>query len=182
MTLHYSKVILAGAAMALVAGQAFAQQSTNRVSVKTDWSVFVEREATGSGGFAGCWGVTAPKNTVNTRDGATVSVRRGDIRLMVFYTLQDQGAGQVTFTGGYPFAPGSTAELNVDGTQYEMSTDGELAWPTTPGQEPAIIAAMKRGAEAVITARSSRGTITRDTFSLSGFTAAADEAKRQCAS
>jgi hypothetical protein len=40
---------------------------------------------------------------------------------------------------------------------------------------------MKRGAQAVIVARSSRGTQTQDTFSLFGFTAAMDEAARRCA-
>jgi hypothetical protein len=41
---------------------------------------------------------------------------------------------------------------------------------------------MKRGANATLTARSSRGTITKDTFSLSGYTAAVDDAAKRCAS
>jgi hypothetical protein len=40
---------------------------------------------------------------------------------------------------------------------------------------------MKRGATATLTARSSRGTITKDTFSLSGYTAAVDDAAKRCA-
>jgi hypothetical protein len=39
---------------------------------------------------------------------------------------------------------------------------------------------MKRGAQAVITARSGRGTHTKDTFSLSGFTAALEDAEKRC--
>ena len=39
---------------------------------------------------------------------------------------------------------------------------------------------MKRGADAVLTARSSRGTITKDTFSLLGFTAAVEDAQKRC--
>ena len=39
---------------------------------------------------------------------------------------------------------------------------------------------MKRGAEAVLTARSSRGTQTVDTFSLLGFTAAVEDAEERC--
>jgi len=41
---------------------------------------------------------------------------------------------------------------------------------------------MKRGANAVLNARSGRGTRTQDTFSLLGFTAAVEEAARRCAS
>ena len=47
------------------------EQSTNRVAAQTDWSVFVENDPTE------CWGVSAPKETVNTRDGRVVAVRRG---------------------------------------------------------------------------------------------------------
>ena len=39
---------------------------------------------------------------------------------------------------------------------------------------------MKRGKEAVLTARSARGTQTKDTFSLLGFTAALDDARKRC--
>ena len=39
-----------------------------------------------------------------------------------------------------------------------------------------IITAMKRGAQATVTARSARGTQTKDTFSLLGFTAAVEDA------
>ncbi len=38
-----------------------------------------------------------------------------------------------------------------------------------------------RGAQAVVTGVSGRGTQTRDTFSLLGFTASVEEAQRRCA-
>ena len=50
--------------------------------------------------------------------------------------------------------------------------------PITGDKE--IITAMKRGAKAVITGRSSRGTKTEDTFSLKGFTAAVEDASKRC--
>jgi hypothetical protein len=88
--------------------------------------------------------------------------------------------GQVTFTGGYPFAPGSTVNLNVSGTEFELFTDGEWAWPATAADDKKIITAMKRGAEASLTARSARGTQTKDSFSLLGFTAAIEDAEKRC--
>ncbi|MEL6597855.1 MAG: invasion associated locus B family protein, partial [Pseudomonadota bacterium] len=45
-----------------------------------------------------------------------------------------------------------------------------------------LVAAMKRGAEAVVTGRSGRGTTTKDTFSLLGFTAAVEDAEARCTS
>lgn len=150
------------------------QESTNRVAADTDWSVFVEDDP------QECWGVSAPKSTRNTRDGEVVEVTRGDILLFVFYRPGDDVDGQVTFTGGYPFAGGSTVEVDIGGDTYELFTEGEWAWPATPEDDSRIITAMRGGAEAVLTAESSRGTQTQDTFSLMGFTAALDEAQRRC--
>ena len=151
------------------------QESTNRVAAQTDWSVFVENNP------QECWGVSAPKETVNTRDGAVVSARRGDILLFVSYRPAAGVNGEVSFTGGYPFAEGSTVTLAIGDTSFELFTDGEWAWPASPGDDARILTAMKRGTNAIVTGRSGRGTQTRDTFSLLGFTAAAEEAERRCA-
>ncbi|MGX9356260.1 invasion associated locus B family protein [Roseobacteraceae bacterium S113] len=165
-------------AASLMAGApALAQQeSTNRVATQTDWSVFVEDNP------KECWAVSRPKETVNTRDGRVVAVRRGDILLFVFHRPGAGVTGQVSFTGGYPFANGSTVALNISGTRFELFTDGEWAWPATPEEDAKIVAAMRRGASAELTARSSRGTQTKDTFSLLGFTAASEDAQKRCAS
>lgn len=174
MALKIAPMIM-GLGLALTASVTQAQdQSTNRVAAKTDWSVFVENDP------KECWGVSAPKETVNTRDGRVVAVRRGDILLFVFFRPQAGVKGQVTFTGGYPFAEGSTVNLNISGTEFELFTDGEWAWPASAADDAKIVTAMKRGAQAVLTARSARGTQTKDTFSLLGFTAAIEDADKRC--
>ncbi|PIE14196.1 MAG: hypothetical protein CSA70_02865 [Rhodobacterales bacterium] len=166
---------IAGAALALVATGAEAQQtSTNQVGAKTDWSVFEEKSP------RECWAVSSPKETVNTKDGRVVAVKRSDILLMAFYRPSAKVAGQVAFTGGYPFASGSTVNLNVDGKSFDLFTEGEWAWPASPSDDSKIITALKRGSKAVLTGRSGRGTVTRDTFSLSGFTAAVEDAEKRC--
>ena len=165
------------AAAVLTAGSAFAQEeSDNRVAANTDWSVFVESDPNE------CWAVSAPTETVNTRDGSVVTVRRGDIRLIVFYRPAENVVGQVMFAGGYPFASGSTVSLEVGGQTYEMFTEGETAWPASPEDDAKFVAAMKSGSEAVVVGRSGRGTETKDTFSLLGFTAAVEEAASRCTS
>ena len=169
---------LAGALIAvLAAGGAIAQEeSTNRVDAMTDWSVFEGQDP------RECWAVTTYKESVNTKDGRVVAVTRGEILLMVFYRPGADVQGQVAFTGGYPFAPGSTVNVNISGNEFELFTEGEWAWPATPQDDAKIVSSMKRGADAVLTARSARGTTTKDTFSLLGFTAAVEDAERRCAS
>ena len=175
MMMNFARILTATAVVAAAASMASAQESSNRVAANTDWSVFVEDNPNE------CWGVSAPKETVNSRDGNVVEVRRGDILLFVFYRPGASVQGQVAFTGGYPFASGSTASLDIGSTTYELFTEGEWAWPATPQDDATIVAAMKRGSGAEVTARSGRGTVTKDSFSLLGFTAAVEEAARRCA-
>ena len=171
-----SLLIIGAAALALMVGAVKAQeaQSTNRVAANTDWAVFVEDDPTQ------CWVVSAPKDTVNTREGSVVAARRGDIRLWVSYWPGADKRGEVSFTGGYPFAEGSLVTLEIGSSTYEMFTDGEIAWAASPSDDAKIITSMKRGAEAVITGVSSRGTTTKDTFSLLGFTASIEDADQRC--
>ena len=109
-------------------------------------------------------------------------MRRGDILLFVTYRPQQDVVAEVSFTGGYPFAEGSTVTMDVGGTTFELFTEGEYAWPATPADDQKIVTAMKRGANAVLTARSSRGTQTKDTFSLLGATAMIQDADNRCSS
>ncbi|MGR3621116.1 invasion associated locus B family protein [Pseudophaeobacter sp.] len=167
---------VAGLCLAALATSATAQQTTtdNRVGANVDWSVFQGESP------KECWGVSAPKESVNTRDGRVVAVRRSEIQLFVFFRPDSGGKGQVTFTGGYPFAPGSTVNMSIGESEFELFSEGEWAWPATAADDAKIITSMKRGAGAVLTARSARGTQTKDTFSLLGFTAAIEDAEKRC--
>ncbi|MEQ8898992.1 MAG: invasion associated locus B family protein [Roseovarius sp.] len=167
--------LLTGALLAATATSVAAQEeSTNQVAANTAWSVFEDNDP------RECWAVSSPTETVNTKDGRVVAVRRGDILLMTFYRPDAGVDGQLTFTGGYPFASGSTVNLTMGDTEFELFTEGEWAWPASTADDAKIIAALKRGTDAVLTARSSRGTTTKDTFSLLGFTAAVEEAEKRC--
>lgn len=150
------------------------QQSNNIVDAKSDWSVFVENDP------LRCWIVSKPTKTVNTRNGQAVSVRRSDIRFFVTYLPQNSVRGEVSFTGGYPFKPDSTVSVTIGSSKYTMYVDGEYAWPESGSVDQQIRNAMRRGAQAVVRAQSSRGTVTTDTFSLVGFTAALAEAEKRC--
>lgn len=165
---------LIGASLGMGASAAFAQSETECVSAKTDWSVCVWQQP------KECWGVSKPKETVNTSGGKAVSVRRGDILMFVTFRPGTGAKGEVSFTGGYPFAPGSTVNVDINGKSFDLFSDGEWAWPASPTDDAGLLAAMKAGSSAIVTARSARGTQTKDTFSLSGFTAAMGEAEQRC--
>jgi hypothetical protein len=171
--MKFPKTLITCAFLMGVAGSLPAQQvSTNVVASETAWSVFEETQ--------GCWAVATAKESVNTRDGKVVAVRRGDILLYVTYVPDQNVAGQVSFTGGYPFKENSTITVDIDGTKFDFFVQGEWAWAKSADDDAKIVDAMRRGSSAVISAQSSRGTKTKDTFSLLGFTAATEEAAKRC--
>jgi hypothetical protein len=176
------KYIIQGAALAaaifatsstMLAAQ---ETSTNRVFAKTDWSVFVEENPTQ------CWIVSSPKETVNTKNGRVVAASRGEILMFVSYWPGSGKLGEVSFASGYPFAEGSTVSLQIGETGFDLFTTGQTAWAPSPEADNSIITAMKRGASAVISGTSTKGTTTKDTFSLLGFTAALEDAEKRCGS
>ena len=151
---------------------ALAQDSTNVIATEGDWTVFAASSP------KECWAVSAPKSTQNTRDGKPADVNRGDIRLYVTY--RPGQPPEASFSGGYPFASDSTVEVNIGGNKFSMFTDGENAWAGSPAEDANLVAALRAGASAVVSGRSSRGTRTADTFSLSGITAATNAAQANC--
>jgi hypothetical protein len=163
--------------LALVgAGPALAQ-SAERVAAHTDWSVFVASDP------KECYIVSPPTASVATRDGKPAEVQRGDIRLFVAFRPGESVSNEVSFTGGYPFGDGSTVALAVGSDSFTLGPGqgdaNEWAW-TDPADDSRVVAALRRGATAKLTGTSTRGTVTEDTFSLSGFTAAVEDAEARC--
>ena len=175
-TLAFSLTLLA--ALPLSAPPVRAQAAADRVAAHTDWSVFV------AGDPRECYIVSPPTGSTATRDGRAVEVDRGDIRLFVTFRPTENVAGEVSFSGGYPFRDGGPVTLRVGSENFTLNPGAgdanEWAWPASPEVDAQLVAAMRRGATATITGTSARGTTTVDTFSLSGFTAAVGDAETRC--
>lgn len=172
------KRVFKTAAMGLVAFAALGGMANGqtRVDAMKDWSVFVA----GEGGSKTCWVVTQPTKSEAFKGGKPVQVNRGDIFLMVSARKADGAKNEVSFLSGYPFKGGSKVKVSVGSNAFNLFTDGENAWTTSSAQDTQITGAFRRGARAVLQGTSARGTATKDTFSLSGFTAALKEAQNRC--
>lgn len=168
--------IAAASALCLIwaMSPALAQDSDKRVAQERDWGVYI------SSNPKHCWAATSPKKTRNTRNDKVVDVNRGDILLFTTYRGPNDQMGEVAFTGGYRFAENAPITIQIDTQSFEMTAEGEWAWPKRAEDDAALIEAMRAGSDAVVTAKSTRATKTVDTFSLLGYTAAAEEAQAQC--
>ena len=151
-------------------------KSTKKVAEEKDWSVFIGTNPTE------CWAESQadPKLSRVTENGRPVQARRGEIRLYVIYSLDGKLSGQITFTGGYPFAQ-KPVEIDIDGKKFSLNKiDDEWAWAESDDDDKKILAALKKGGKATLIGLSSRGKTTTDTFSLMGLTKAVAEARKNC--
>lgn len=165
-----------------------AQDTTNIVETMTDWSLFEyppictnenegEKCRQPNEKPIECWSVSAPKETLNTRDGQPVSEQRGDV--LLFVTFRPGQQGEISFSGGYPFAD-APIRMDVNGTTFELFSEGDWAWPGTPEDDARMLAAMMNSSSAILTAMSANGIQSRDTFSLRGFSTAMEESAKRC--
>ena len=171
-----ARMILVAVLMGAFSGAALAQTEFERAAATRDWSVF---EA-GEGASRVCWSLSRPKNSEARRGGARASVNRGDIYLMVAVRPGQGVRNEVSTVVGYTFRENSTVRVDIGSGTFSMFTDGGNAWLENAAADDQMVAAMRRGVDAVITGVSSRGTTTIDTYSLLGFTAALEEAQRLC--
>lgn len=81
---------------------------------------------------------------------------------------------------GYVFKPNSEASVAVAGATFAMYTQNDGAWVKNAAEEAKMIDTMRKGADVVIKATTSRGTQTTDTFSLKGISQAVDRAAQEC--
>jgi hypothetical protein len=81
---------------------------------------------------------------------------------------------------GYPFQANSSVTIDVDGKKFTMFTRDDNAWFNDRASESAFVEAMKSGTTMTVEGTSSRGTVTTDTYSLSGVTAALEAVAKAC--
>ena len=152
-------------------------QELSMVEAVTDWSVYVDENP------KVCFIVSKPTKSEAQRGGKTVTVNRGDIRFHISVIPGQGVAGEPSFLAGYPLKPDGAVKVVIGNDTFAMFPDPavnkEYAW-TNPKDDAALIAAMKKGADAIVTGVSTRGTTTIDTFSLRGFTAAIEKAQELC--
>ena len=81
---------------------------------------------------------------------------------------------------GYAFKANTEATMTIGGGGFPMYTQNDGAWVKNAAEEARLIDTMRKSADAVIKAQTSKGTATTDTFSLKGLSQALDRASQEC--
>lgn len=136
-----------------------------------DWYAWTDTEP---GNKKFCYMHTTPL------DMAPKGVNRGDVYLQVIHRSADNSRNVVSIVAGYSFAPNAIVTATVDTTDFKLFTKDDGAWNETAAQDAAMVKAMVAGSKMSIKGTSVRNTVTTDTYSLSGFTAAHDAIDKAC--
>jgi Invasion associated locus B (IalB) protein len=136
----------------------------------SDWAAYVYKA---DGGDV-CYIVSQPKKMVPS------DVKRDPVFFLVTHRSADKVKNEVNTIIGYPFKKDSSAIVDIGGTKFELFTHEDGAWSDSAVHDGQVVEAMKAGVTMVVTGTSSRGTVTSDTYSLSGVTAAMAKIDAAC--
>jgi invasion protein IalB len=155
------------AVVSLAAASAFAAQQT--LGSFQDWTAFSDGSERRI-----CYMGSVPKK----KEGSYTV--RGDTYVLATHRPGEKVFGEISVEAGYTYKPGSEVEVNIDGQAFKLFTQGGNAWAYDEKADRALIEAMKGGRQMVVKGTSSRGTLTTDTYSLSGFSAAMQTIDKAC--
>jgi len=140
------------------------------VASSGDWGVYTAQ----TGRTKICYALTQPK------DRQPKSVNRDPAYLFVSFRPAENVRNEIAFVMGFPTRDSGNAEASIGTTQYALLTKDQNAWLKNPAEEGQAIATMARGQSMLVKAQSTRGTSLTDRYSLSGFAAALERARREC--
>ncbi len=153
------------AALAITVGGAIVQPAfaqSRILGVYGDWTA----QTDGNGSDTVCYIGSAPKKAEGNY------TRRGDTYVLVTHRPSDKVVGEVSVTAGYTYKDSKDVDVDIDGRSFTLFSRGGNAWAPDASADRVLVGAMKAGREMIIRGTSSRGTLTTDTYSLMGFTAA----------
>lgn len=148
---------------------AWAQEPTP-IDTHRDWHTYKFEE----NGKLVCYMATQP-----TKEEGDYT-QRGDVYLMVTHRPAENSRDVVSVITGYTYGPDSDVEVDIGDSKFSLFTAENTAWADDEATDREMIAAMRAGSSMTVKGVSNRGTVTTDTYSLLGFTAAHNEITRVC--
>ena len=136
-----------------------------------DWSAFYYQD----GKNVVCYMASSPQKDEGKY------TKRGDIYVVITHRPAEKSFDVVNFVAGYTYKRDARVVVKIGKTTIDkMFVDGDKAWAVSEKTDKQLVEAMKKGERMIVTGESSRGTATKDTYSLSGFTAAYRAISAKC--
>ena len=106
--------------------------------------------------------------------------KRGDIYVVVTHRPNEKSYDVVNINAGYDYKINSETELKIGAQTFKLFVSGDKAWAMSSKDDKDIVNAMKRGSRMIVNGTSHKGTKTKDTYSLNGFTSAYKAISNKC--
>ncbi|HEX3484297.1 MAG TPA: invasion associated locus B family protein [Micropepsaceae bacterium] len=159
--------IFAGTAMA-------AEEKPTLLGSFRDWHVY----QTGKGANRLCYALSQPTQT------SPKDAKRDSPFFLISTWPGRKVRNEPSVVPGYQYKDGAMTDVQIGSDKFTFFTknDGSAggAWMEDPKEEKRLVDTMKKGAGMNITGISSRGTMTHDTYSLAGISAALDKLESSC--
>lgn len=134
------------------------------------WSAYVTEDKTGRV----CYLVGQPRKS------EPAGFARKPPMAMVTHRPVEKVANVVSLVEGYPLKEGSDVVLDVDGSRFELFTNGDSAWARTSELDQSIVTALAKGKQALVKGVPQRGPATTDSYALAGFAKALGLIDKAC--
>lgn len=134
------------------------------------WATYTYNNA----GAKVCYAATQPTGT------QPQGVNRDPVFMFITNRPKEGVKHEVSVITGYPYKEGSKTTVKIGDATFSMYTKDQGAWIDNAAEESRFITAMKGGTDMVITGTSRRGTVTIDTYSLKGVSAALKRIDGEC--
>ena len=105
---------------------------------------------------------------------------RREAHAFVAHRPAAQSFHEVSIRFAVPLKKDSTVSAVIGRQRFTMYVDGDSAWNPSIAEDQRMVQAMRAGAILTVTGTTATGETVRDTYSLSGFTAAHQSASRAC--
>ena len=136
-----------------------------------DWTAYSYKE----GNKNVCYMASTPKKDEGNYK------KRGDIYAVVTHRPSDKSLDTVNFVAGYNYKIGSKVIVKIGTTSFNnLFTNADNAWAPDNATDKKLVEAMKRGEKMTVEGVSYKGTKTKDTYSLKGFTGAYKAITAKC--
>jgi invasion protein IalB len=172
---------LVAAALALPATALAQPRSANPTAQATllgqygDWGAYTASP----GGRKVCFALSKPTSQQDNPPNRRTATNA--VYLFVSTRPDEKVANEISvLVTGYAFKANTEATMTIGGGGFPMYTQNDGAWVKNAAEEARLIEAMRKSADAVIKAQTSKGTATTDTFSLKGVSQALDRAAQEC--
>lgn len=106
--------------------------------------------------------------------------RRGEIFALITHRPAENTKNVFSYITGYTYKPDSEVTVDIGDQTFTLFTENDRAWTPDDATDNALAQAVRQGSRMIVRGTSSRGTLTTDTFSLSGSAAAHDAISRAC--